>query len=173
MKQSHIILISVMSLVLMKPAYGAMGVANITGTVEDSELTGSLKFEDTSGGLKITGHLENVPMGEHAFHIHEFGDCSEEGNAAGSHYNPDHKPHGQVMKDGTHKVHPGDLGNLIVKEDGTASVSLTIPGVALSEGRYTVAGRAVIVHEKKDDFGQPTGNAGSRIGCGTIVLTGK
>jgi Cu-Zn family superoxide dismutase len=29
-------------------------------------------------------------------------------------------------------------------------------------------GRAIIVHAKKDDGGQPTGNAGGRIGCGVI-----
>jgi Cu-Zn family superoxide dismutase len=29
----------------------------------------------------------------------------------------------------------------------------------------------VILHEKEDDFGQPTGNAGGRIGCGVIHST--
>ena len=28
--------------------------------------------------------------------------------------------------------------------------------------------RSVIIHGKKDDGGQPTGNAGPRIGCGVI-----
>jgi Cu-Zn family superoxide dismutase len=28
------------------------------------------------------------------------------------------------------------------------------------------------VHEKADDFGQPTGNAGGRVGCGVIAVTG-
>jgi len=31
-----------------------------------------------------------------------------------------------------------------------------------------VLGKSVIVHEKTDDFSQPTGNAGGRIGCGII-----
>jgi len=30
----------------------------------------------------------------------------------------------------------------------------------------------VILHEKVDDFSQPVGNAGGRIACGSIVLTG-
>jgi superoxide dismutase, Cu-Zn family len=28
----------------------------------------------------------------------------------------------------------------------------------------------VIVHAKPDDFGQPVGNAGARIGCGVIGI---
>jgi Cu-Zn family superoxide dismutase len=36
-----------------------------------------------------------------------------------------------------------------------------------------VGGRAIILHEKMDDFSQPTGNAGGRIGCGTIIVTGN
>jgi len=151
----------------------ATGTTNINGTVEDSELTGQLKFEDTQDGLKITGSIEKIGMGDHGFHIHEFGDCSDEGKAAGSHYNPDQKPHGHAMKDGTKKVHPGDLGNLSVGNDGKAKVDILLPGVTLSAGKYNVAGRAVIIHEKKDDFGQPTGNAGGRIGCGSILLTSK
>jgi Cu-Zn family superoxide dismutase len=33
-----------------------------------------------------------------------------------------------------------------------------------------VVGHAVIVHGDPDDFGQPLGNAGARIGCGIIEL---
>ncbi|MBI3291414.1 MAG: superoxide dismutase family protein, partial [Elusimicrobia bacterium] len=44
---------------------------------------------------------------------------------------------------------------------------------SLSGSKYAVGGRAVIVHEKADDFGQPVGNAGGRIGCGLIVITGR
>ncbi len=154
-------------------AWSTMGTATIQGTREESEITGSLKFEDSAKGLKIFGTIDNIPSGEHGFHIHEFGDCSEEGKSAGSHFNPDKKPHGHALKDGPHKVHPGDMGNLISDEKGTANIDLFLPGVSLTGGKYAVAGRAVIVHETKDDFGQPLGNAGGRIACGTIILTGK
>lgn len=157
----------------VNPIFAANGIAIITGTTEDSVLTGHLKFQDTKNGLHITGDIHNVAAGDHGFHIHEFGDCSNEGKAAGSHYNPDEKPHGHAVKDGSKSVHPGDMGNLNVPSSGKVTVDLVLPGVTLNAGRYNVAGRAVIVHEKKDDFGQPTGNAGDRIGCGPIILTGQ
>jgi Cu-Zn family superoxide dismutase len=38
-------------------------------------------------------------------------------------------------------------------------------------GKYSIIGHAVIVHEKEDDFKtQPTGNAGARIGNGVIGI---
>lgn len=173
MKPLNAFIAAIAGLVLCGHSWAATGTAVIAGTTEDSELSGLLKFEETKEGLKITGTAENVAGGDHGFHIHEFGDCSDEGNAAGSHYNPNQKPHGHAIKDGPMKVHPGDLGNLSVKPDGTTTISILLPGVSLTSGKYNVAGRAVIIHEKKDDFGQPTGNAGGRIGCGPILITGK
>lgn len=161
------------ALSLSARVWAATGIAAIEGTTEGSDIEGTLKFEDTDKGLKITGTIENVPTGQHGFHIHEFGDCSDEGKAAGSHFNPEQKPHGDVMKDGVMKVHTGDMGNLVANKEGLAKVDILIPNVSLNSGKFAVAGRAVVVHEKADDFGQPVGNAGSRIACGPIVLTGK
>jgi superoxide dismutase, Cu-Zn family len=153
-------------------AWSAMGVAEVKGTAPDSQISGTVHFEDTAGGLKISAALTGVPPGLHAFHIHEFGSCAESGKAAGGHYNPAHAPHGQVLKDGVQHAHAGDLGNITADANGSATLEATIPGVTLAEGKYTVGGRAVILHEKVDDFSQPAGNAGSRIGCGPIVLVG-
>lgn len=152
--------------------WAAMGVANVQGTAPGSSIGGTVKFEDTAAGLKVSAQLTGVPPGEHAFHIHEFGSCDDMGKAAGSHYNPLKSPHGDVVKSGIHHAHAGDLGNITAAADGTASLEKVIPGVTLTDGKYNVAGRAVILHEKMDDFSQPAGNAGSRIGCGPIVLVG-
>ncbi|NJL85906.1 MAG: superoxide dismutase family protein [Leptolyngbyaceae cyanobacterium SM1_1_3] len=35
---------------------------------------------------------------------------------------------------------------------------------------FIFANRAVILHADADDFGQPTGHVGDRIGCGVIQL---
>lgn len=154
-------------------AWAATGKALIKGTAEGSKISGTVTFEDTADGLKVSAKVENGPAGDHGFHIHEFGDCSDMGKNAGSHYNPRNKPHGHVIKDGLQKAHAGDLGNMGIGEDGKGSVEATIPGITIADGKNTVGGRAVILHEKADDYSQPVGNAGGRIGCGPIVLTGK
>ena len=65
-------------------------------------------------------------------------------------------------------AHPGDMGNLEADADGHAQLKVFLKGVTLQEGQYAVLGKSVIVHEKADDFSQPTGNAGGRVGCGII-----
>jgi Cu-Zn family superoxide dismutase len=158
---------------LSSPLWATTGEAKIVATSTASAISGVVRFEEVKEGLKVSAQIENAPVGDHGFHIHEFGDCGNAGNNAGSHYNPENKPHGHVMKDGVAKAHIGDLGNLTIGEDGKGQVEAVIPGLTLSGGKYSVGGRAVVVHEKKDDFGQPTGNAGGRIGCGSIAITGK
>ena len=54
-------------------------------------------------------------------------------------------------------------------KDGKGHTEITIPGANLKkDDPHSYLGRAIIIHEKKDDGGQPTGNAGGRIGCGVI-----
>jgi Cu-Zn family superoxide dismutase len=146
------------------------GRAVIAGTEPGSKLTGEVKLEETEAGLRIEVTLSGVPPGEHGFHVHEFGSCDAGGKAAGGHYNPDGVRHGDLRKDGTSGAHAGDLGNLSVQPDGRASFTAVIEPLTLSGARYPLAGRAVILHAQPDDFGQPTGNAGARIGCGTILI---
>lgn len=147
------------------------GVARIQGTAAASPLTGTARFEEVKGGLKVTVTLEGAPDGAHAMHIHEFGDCSDSGKAAGSHYNPAGSPHGHALKD-PKKAHPGDLGNVTVK-DGKLSFEAVLPAASLSKGKLPVAGRSIVLHEKADDFSQPVGNAGGRIACGVISIAGR
>ncbi len=146
------------------------GRAVIAGTEPGSNLAGEMKLEETDAGLRIEVTLSGAAPGEHGFHVHAFGSCDAGGKAAGGHYNPDGVKHGSLQKDGPTGAHAGDLGNLRVQPDGTASFTATLEPLTLSGARYPVAGRAVILHAQPDDFGQPTGNAGARIGCGTIVI---
>jgi len=149
-------------------AYSDDAMSFIEGIEPEPNLGGFILLKQTSEGLEITGGVSNASPGMHGFHIHELGSCADGGKAAGGHFNPDGNPHGLLSRDGFEKAHAGDLGNIEVFEDGNAVLNITVPGLSLEEGKYNVMGKAFILHEKEDDFGQPTGNAGARIGCGII-----
>jgi Cu-Zn family superoxide dismutase len=136
----------------------------------DSTLTGSATFVADGGMVTLTLEVQSTPAGEHAFHLHEIGDCSAaDGTSAGGHWNPTGEDHG---KWNVEPFHLGDVGNLIVGEDGTGSITLTTDLWSIGTGEASdIVGRSVIVHAAADDFTtQPTGAAGGRIGCGVIEL---
>ena len=160
-------------LVWASPAMAEKGAAIITSTDGESRVLGRASLEETLGGLKISAELSGLTPGKHGFHIHQFGACSDQGKAAGGHFNPGGHEHGLVLKDGVQNTHAGDLGNIEIAADGTGKLEAIVPGIGLSGSQFHVGGRALIVHEKEDDFGQPVGNAGGRIGCGIIQITGE
>ena len=147
----------------------------IKGTSKGSKVSGIAQLADTPSGLKVSVKVAGVQPGKHGIHIHENGDCGDAGKAAGGHFNPANTPHGFLPTDGPAKAHAGDMGNIEVGRKGKGKATVVLPGVSLTgaNGTQSVKGRAIILHEKVDDFGQPTGNAGARIGCGPIVITGK
>lgn len=133
----------------------------------NSKLAGKAVLTETEGGVHVVLTLEGVEPGEHGSHIHEKGDCSApDGSSAGGHFNPGAHEHGLP---GAPKRHLGDLGNITIGKDGKGTLDITAPGANLKDSdAASFVGRAIIVHEKKDDGGQPVGNAGGRIGCGVI-----
>lgn len=159
--------------VLLSPglSFAETARAVLKDTGVSAGASGDVRLADTPEGLSIKVEAKGLVPGKHAIHIHEFGDCGDSGKAAGSHYNPSNAPHGFLPKDGASHAHPGDMGNIEAGPDGSASLHVTLPGVQLSGGPLSVAGRTVIVHAKEDDFGQPTGNAGDRVACGEILIT--
>jgi Cu-Zn family superoxide dismutase len=167
----------ILFLILLAIIFGApdchaeKAVAHVKPTQADGAVSGDVLFEDTAEGLKVSAQLAGLTPGDHGFHIHQYGVCSDSGKAAGGHYNPEAAPHGLRTKDGAQHAHAGDLGNISIAADGTGNIETMIPGLTLLSGAHAVAGRSVIIHENKDDFSQPLGNAGSRVGCGEIVIT--
>ena len=116
--------------------------------------------------MHVVGTFSGLVYGEHGFHVHEKGDCSApDGTSAGGHFNPGGKPH--AARDAAAR-HAGDLGNLKADPYGLARVDFVDSTLSLS-GADSIVGKAVIIHEKADDFTtQPTGNAGARQACGVI-----
>ncbi len=142
----------------------------IIATLPDSKVAGEVLLVEEKGGVSVSANVTNVTPGMHGFHFHENGSCAEEGKAAGSHFNPDAVSHGMLTHDGFEKAHAGDMGNIEVGENGQGQLTEFLPGLSLKEGKYALVGRAIVLHEKADDFSQPTGNAGGRIGCGVITV---
>jgi superoxide dismutase, Cu-Zn family len=134
---------------------------------QGSKAQGTVRFTQEGTSVKVVGHVEGLNPGQkHAIHIHEFGDCSTaDASSAGSHYNPEKHEHG--LPDRAQR-HAGDLGNLEADGSGKAKLELTVNNITIAGNKNPILGRAVIVHAKPDDGGQPVGNAGGRIACGVI-----
>lgn len=134
-----------------------------------SKVTGTISFKEVEGGVEVTANVENLKPGDHAYHVHEKGDCSApDASSAGGHFNPGGHPHG--APDSEHR-HEGDFGNLTAGKDGKATKTFVMKGITLDDSPTSIVGKGFIVHEKADDFKtQPTGNAGGRVACGVIAL---
>lgn len=132
-----------------------------------SKVKGTATFVEVDGGVEITANLEGLKPGEHGWHVHANGDCSApDASSAGDHFNPDNHKHG--APDGDER-HAGDFGNLMAGKDGKATKTITMKGASLAEGASSLVGKALIIHDKKDDLKtQPSGNAGPRVACGVI-----
>jgi Cu-Zn family superoxide dismutase len=127
---------------------------------------GEVTFTAGPDGVRVVGSFSGLVFGEHGFHVHEKGDCSApDATSAGGHFNPGAKPH--AAREAAAR-HAGDLGNLKADPYGLARVDFVDKTLSLS-GPESIVGKAVIIHEKADDFTtQPTGNAGARQACGVI-----
>ncbi|HEX6086512.1 MAG TPA: superoxide dismutase family protein [Thermoanaerobaculia bacterium] len=123
--------------------------------------------QQADGSVRVQVELTGVPAGTHGFHIHEKGDCGDNGNAAGGHYNPMSTPHAAPDVD---PHHAGDFGNVTADANGRVSHSFTTRSITVEEGPTTAVGHAIILHANPDDLTtQPTGNAGARIACGVVT----
>jgi Cu-Zn family superoxide dismutase len=122
----------------------------INGTV------GTVQITQTKYGLLFTPDLKGLTPGHHGFHIHEFSSCMPVDNKAagmaGTHYDP--------LKTG---IHLGDLPELVVDADGTATYPVLAPRL---HSVQEMAGHSVMVHVGHDNFGDNAG--GDRMVCGVI-----
>jgi Cu-Zn family superoxide dismutase len=134
----------------------------------NSKVHGVVRFAQEGQMVKITGEITGLTPGEHAFHVHEFGDCSSpDAMSAGGHFNPTGSAHGGPQSE---KRHVGDLGNITADADGKVKLDIEDKMIRLG-GPNSILGRSLIVHEKADDLkSQPAGNAGARVACGVIGI---
>jgi len=152
----------------MAPNSGAaMAVATLQSK-SGRQGTGTVPFTQQGDRVVVVADVRGLPPSTaHGFHVHEKGDCSSpDAMSAGGHFNPGGHQHAGPS---TADRHAGDLGNLETGTSGRAYKRMVVDNITLDHGPNGVLGRAVIVHEKADDFTtQPSGNAGARLACGVI-----
>lgn len=130
-------------------------------------------------GVEIAIQVQDMTPGPHGFHIHANGACAPGPDpsgqtiafgATGGHFDPfmtgKHGRPGQSA----HEAHAGEAPNILVGADRQGSLRFTNPHVTLQPGKTSVMGRALVVHEREDDYAtNPAGNSGGRIACGVIT----
>ncbi|EEW49218.1 copper/zinc superoxide dismutase [Corynebacterium efficiens YS-314] len=153
-------------------------------TAEGAEV-GTAEFREQDGAVSITVGFNDMEPGFYGLHIHQIGVCETDSAAPD---NPDNT--GDFLSAGSHlgagesdhPDHPGDLPQLLVKNDGTAVMTV-------ETDRFTLAdledddGSALMIHSDADNFANiperyspdgadedtlGTGDAGSRLACGVI-----
>jgi superoxide dismutase, Cu-Zn family len=148
----------------------AAATATISGTYPDTVVNGTATFETaTDGKIKMTLDITVLIQANKsvAVHLHEHGDCGDNGKASHGHWNPTNAQHG---KWGSAAFHAGDIGNVKLDAKGRGTLTITTDLWTLGgQADKNILGKAIIVHGGVDDYTtQPTGNAGGRIGCGVI-----
>ena len=144
--------------------------AILSGTQPDTTVTGTVTFNEDNGKVKMMLDI-TVPKKANqsvAVHIHEHGSCGDMGKEAHGHWNPTKMNHG---KWGSAAFHSGDIGNVSLNAEGKGTLELETDlwSISGTDSTKNILNKAIIVHGGVDDFTtQPTGNAGSRIGCGVI-----
>ncbi|AJI52366.1 superoxide dismutase family protein [Francisella philomiragia] len=119
-------------------------------------------------GMLITPYLYNLPASSvHGMHIHINPSCDDGGMAAGGHWDPDNtgKHLGPYKDDG----HKGDLPELVVNADGTATEPVVAPRLDSLE---ELEGHSLMIHEGGDNYSdtpKPLGGGGTRMWCGVIM----
>lgn len=163
---------------LLAFAFALSAQAPVIGHVSELKGTGGAvlgKVTVTSAprGVLIRVEATGLPPGFHGVHLHEKGDCSDPVfKSAGAHvHSTTPVVHGLLNADANDS---GDLPNLYVAADGSATIELYSTLVTLQGGDGRPAlldadGSALVIHASPDDYRtQPIGGSGARIACAVI-----
>lgn len=149
------------------PAEGGPTTATAQIRTADGTEVGTATASEIDGALRVTVNGVGMPPGERGFHIHQVGACDgPDFQTAGGHWNPTNAQHGTQNPAGPHA---GDMPNLNVAADGTATATFTLPAGSFA-GLMDGDGSAIVVHDGPDDMRtDPAGDSGARIACGIFT----
>jgi Cu-Zn family superoxide dismutase len=151
-----------------RPAWASTATATLRDSAGNVVGTADLlrRGDEWKLGLGVSGQTP----GDHGIHLHMVGKCNAPDFAsAGGHLNPAGRAHGSANPAG---MHMGDLPNLTIGADGTASTFMALPAGTDAAALFDADGTAIVIHAKPDDYlTDPAGNSGPRLACG--VLTPK
>ena len=180
MGKTTLITVLITMVLLATLGTGALAQTSATATadLQDNEgnPVGSAEFVEGESGVTITVSItEGIEPGVHGIHIHETSDLSSSDfKSAGGHFNPTDAEHGFDNPQGPHA---GDLENITVAEDGTASYQTVNDRITLSGGPNSILdadGSALMIHAMPDDYrtnDDPQtgpGTSGDRVAAGVI-----
>jgi Cu-Zn family superoxide dismutase len=102
--------------------------------------------------LILSLHLQGLPPGPHAFHVHANPNCGPGQEAGKAVPGLAAGPHLFLQGTGTdakvtYHSHLGNLPNLVVEKDGTASQEIAVPRLTLDD----IRGRSIVIHATRDD----------------------
>ena len=132
----------------------------------EGKAIGSATITSAGKGVNIRLRVQDLPPGEHAFHVHQTSSCqTPDFKSAGPHFNPTNKKHGFKNKEGHHA---GDMKNFSVPSTGRAAANFHNNDVTMDQLTAN-GGTSLVIHAKADDMlTDPSGNSGDRIACGEI-----
>lgn len=146
-----------------------------TSSLKDThgQVIGEVTVTATPNGVILRVQAKGLPPGWHGMHFHEKADCSDaEFKGAGGHIHAKTPVVHGLLNAGFNDS--GDLPNLYVHPDGSATVELYSTLVTLTPSGTRPAlldadGSALVLHANPDDYkSQPIGGAGKRIACAPI-----
>ncbi|GBQ31219.1 Cu/Zn superoxide dismutase [Gluconacetobacter sacchari DSM 12717] len=156
----------------------ALAADRLTGDLKGSDgaAHGTVEVIDAPKGVILRITATGLAPGWHGVHFHEKGSCTPPTfKSAGGHVHAHDvaKPvHGLLNANADDA---GDLPNIHVDPDGTATVELysTLVSFKGEGGRPALIdqdGSSLVIHAKPDDYQtQPIGGSGDRVACAVLT----
>jgi len=108
-------------------------VASINGTPDHPEIRGTVTFRRVGDNVEVQTDIQNLPAGDHGYHVHVFGDCSNPAaDSAGPHL--DFKALSTSASMGTGGMGSTNMGSgTTSSSSGTPGYSSSTPGAPASD----------------------------------------